>query len=121
MATVPIRQTTRLSGAFLRELRQDLELTIEAMAHILDVDPVTVSCWERMVHPLAPAIQRERLDKLREIATLGQIVYRGDGFRLFLTTPLASFDGQTATQLIEARQFDRVIGALAGDYEGLGH
>jgi hypothetical protein len=39
---------------------------------------------------------------------------------LFLTTPMAVFDDQTAMQLIESGESAQVFSALAEDYEGMG-
>lgn len=51
---------------------------------------------------------------------LGRSVYTPDGFRLFLRTPMPEFGDRTALQMIEQGEFERVIAALAADYEGLG-
>jgi hypothetical protein len=71
--------------------------------------------------PLKDADVRARLAKLQEIATLGLMVYSGDGLREFLTTPLPVFNGYTAIDLMLIGEYDRVIGALAADFEGLGY
>jgi hypothetical protein len=88
---------------------------------MLDVSSKTVERWEaRGVLP--PDTQaRARLAGLRDVVELGRQVYTPDGLVDFLTTPLAEFDGQTALRLIELGQAERVLAALAADYEGLGY
>lgn len=60
------------------------------------------------------------LERFPEVARVGRAIYSAEGLRLFLTTPLSRFDGGTALQLIADGQVDRVVSALAADYEGLG-
>jgi hypothetical protein len=38
-----------------------------------------------------------------------------------MSAPLAEFDGLTPLQLIERGEADRVLAALAADYEGAGY
>jgi hypothetical protein len=59
--------------------------------------------------------------KVSEIVTLGLMVYTADGLREFLTTPLPVFDKHTAIDLMCVGEHDKVIGALAADFEGLGY
>jgi hypothetical protein len=59
--------------------------------------------------------------KISEIITLGLMVYTADGLKDFLNTPLPVFDKHTAIDLICVGEHDRVIGALAADFEGLGY
>jgi hypothetical protein len=59
--------------------------------------------------------------QLREIAELGATVYTREGLAVFLEAPLAEFDGLTALQLIERGEADRVLAAIAADYEGAGY
>jgi hypothetical protein len=61
-----------------------------------------------------------QLARFPEVARLGQAVYTPEGLRLFLTTPSPRFDGRTGLHLLRAGDGDRVISALAADYEGLG-
>jgi hypothetical protein len=76
-----------------------------ALAHVVefDLDPVIAA----------------RLDRFPEIARLALSVYTPDGVRLFLTTPMARFDGRTALDLLDAGEVERVQSALAADYEWL--
>jgi hypothetical protein len=57
----------------------------------------------------------------REVAELGRVVYTPAGLDRFLSTPMAVFDGRTAIELLENDQAERVLAALAADYEGLGY
>jgi hypothetical protein len=56
--------------------------------------------------------------QIRQIVELGRAVYTPEGFAHFLSTPLPTFGGLTALQMIERGQGDQVLGALATDYEG---
>ena len=91
------------------------------MARLLDVSAKTIERWEAQGALPASRAVRERLAKLQEIARLGLLVYTSAGFHRFLTIPLPEFEGRTALQMIELGQEDRVIAALAADYEGLGY
>jgi len=51
---------------------------------------------------------------------LGLSVYTLDGLHRFLRTSYPVFDDRTTLQLIEQGEIERVIVALATDYEGLG-
>jgi transcriptional regulator with XRE-family HTH domain len=101
-------------------MRAELGLSRERMARLLDVSAKTIERWEqRGVAPRSTA-DRQRLLQIQEILELGLIVYTEEGLRLFLTTPMPVFDGSTGLQLIERGEGERVYGALAQDYEGLG-
>jgi hypothetical protein len=91
------------------------------MARVCDVSAKTIERWEETGALPANSMHRLRLTTLREIVELGRVVYREEGFRLFLTTPLRSFESRTPLQAMETGQLERVRRALAGDYEGLGH
>ncbi len=104
-----------------RKIRSDLSLSRERMSRLIDVSAKTIERWEAQDKAPAARLLRERLAKLQEISELGLLVYTRDGLRQFLTTPLPDFDGHTALQLIELGQEDRVLAALAADYEGLGY
>ena len=60
-------------------------------------------------------------DVRAEIEELGLKAYTREGFKEFLSTPLDVFDGHTAQDLIETGHGDRVLAALAQDYEGPGY
>ncbi len=105
----------------LLQPRGDYRLPRERMGRLLDVSAKTIARWEQgdrsPVNGRVPA----QLARLREIADLGRTVYTPDGFAQFLAAPLPAFAGRTALQLIEAGEADRVLAALAADYEGLGY
>lgn len=103
-----------------RDVRRALDLSRERMARLFDVSVKTIERWEARAEPPAGPQVRRRLAQIREIVELGQIVYTPEGFSLFLTTPLPTFDGQTALQMIASGQAERVLAALAEDYEGIG-
>ena len=76
--------------------------------------------WEERPEEFASTISQSHLAKLQEIVDLGLIVYGPDAFRRFMSLPMPAFGGQTALQLIEQGESERVYGALAADYEGQG-
>jgi hypothetical protein len=49
------------------------------------------------------------------------MVYTEAGLKEFLTTPLSIFDQHTALDMMLIGAYDRVISALAADFEGLGY
>jgi transcriptional regulator with XRE-family HTH domain len=104
------------------ELRRDLNLSRERMARLLDVSAETVERWEhrRSLPPRTSSRIRAQVAQIQEVRDLGLCVYTPEGFRQFLKTPLPTFAGRTALQMIEQGQADAVISALAADYEGLG-
>lgn len=104
-----------------RDLREVFRLSRERLARLIGVSAKTVERWE--AKPTRPARDetRARMAQLREIAELGATVYTRDGLGAFLEAPLAEFNGLTALQLIERGEADRVLAALAADYEGAGY
>jgi transcriptional regulator with XRE-family HTH domain len=102
-------------------IREKLSLSQEKLSSLLKVSTKTVNRAEKQHLALKGADVRLRLAKLQEIATLGLMVYTVDGLKEFLTTPLPVFDLHTAIDLMIIGEFDRVIGALAADFEGLGY
>jgi hypothetical protein len=102
------------------ELRHDLDLSRERMARLVDVSSKTVERWEARQAPPADPRVRSQLARIQEMRDLGLSVYTPEGFREFLRTPLPTFGGKTALQMIEQGGIDDVIAALAADYEGLG-
>lgn len=104
-----------------RDLRDAFRLSRERLARLLGVSAKTVERWEaRPTHP-AREDTRARMAQLREIAELGAAVYTRERLADFLDAPLAEWNGLTALQLIERGEADRVIAALASDYEGSGY
>lgn len=102
------------------EIRQNLDLSQERMSYLLHVSAKTLGRWEKS-ETLPNAEAKQHLTKLKEIAELVQMVYTPEGVREFLETPMKVFGGYTALDLIRLGQHDRVIAALAADYEGLGY
>ena len=102
-------------------IRAQLSLSQEKLSSLLKVSTKTVNRAEKQHLPLKDTDVRARLAKLQEIASLGLMVYSSDGLREFLTTPLPVFNGYTAIDLMSIGEYERVIGALAADFEGLGY
>jgi hypothetical protein len=101
-----------------RAIRAALGLSYERMGRLLDVSGRTVERMEDLARPPRSSAVAERLGQLARLVELGQLVYTPEGWRQFLTLPQPRFDGRTALQLIERGEAERVIGALATDYEG---
>jgi len=104
-----------------RDLREAFRLSRERLARLVGVTAKTVERWE--AKPTRPARDetRVRMAQLREIADLGATVYTREGLGDFLEAPLGEFGGLTALQLIERGEADRVLAAIAADYEGAGY
>ena len=102
------------------KLRSDLDLSRERMARLVDVSAKTIERWEERQTLPQSARVRIHLAQIQQMRDLGLSVYTLDGFRLFLRTPLPAFGDCTALQLIERGEIERVISALAADYEGIG-
>ena len=101
-----------------RTIREALSLSYERMGRLLDVSGRTVERMEDVGRPPRSSAVIERLGQLGQIVELGQLVYTAEGWRQFLTLPQPRFGGRTALQLIQRGEAERVIGALATDYEG---
>jgi transcriptional regulator with XRE-family HTH domain len=102
-----------------RALREALGVSPEQMARLLDVSAKSVERWERDGKLPARTAVRQRLAQLQEIVELGLTVLKAEGLLMALHTPAPIFDGCTGLQLIERGQGQRVVGALAGIYEGV--
>jgi transcriptional regulator with XRE-family HTH domain len=101
------------------EIRQNLHLSRERLGGILHVSAKTLERWEKRNEiPNREAIRD--FAKIREIADLAAQVYTPAGVETFLVTPLPAFAGRTALDLMSLGDYDRVLAALAADYEGLG-
>ena len=105
------------------ELRRDLSLSRERMARLVDVSAKTIERWEHHqgLPSSASSRVRQQMAQIQEIRDLGLIVYTPEGFQLFLTTPLPTFAGRTALQMIEQGHAEAGFAALASDYEGVGY
>jgi transcriptional regulator with XRE-family HTH domain len=104
-----------------RDLRRAFQLSRERLARLVGVSAKTVERWE--ARPTRPARDetRLRMAQLREIAELGTAVYGADRLGDFMTAPLAELGGLTPMQLVERGDAERVLAALASDYEGAGY
>ena len=103
-----------------RNIRQSWNLSREGIGRLLHVSAKTYERWEK--GEAAPSQQhRASLAKLKEIEELGLLVYTPDGLKEFMRTPMTAFDGHSALEMITLGQHERVIAALAADYEGLGY
>ena len=113
--------TLDISPVQPRDLRTAFRLSRERLARLIGVSAKTVERWE--ARPVQPARDetRARMATLREIAELGGIVYGPERLGDFMSAPLAEFEGRTPLQLVERGEADRVLAALAADYEGGGY
>ena len=103
------------------QIRSQLHVSRERMAHLMDVSAKTIQRWEEGGALPGSAEVRERLARLQEIVDLGTVVYTSEGFAQFLITPLPTFGRRSALQMIEQGRADAVLAAFAADYEGLGY
>ncbi|MDJ0578369.1 MAG: helix-turn-helix transcriptional regulator [Xenococcaceae cyanobacterium MO_234.B1] len=111
-----------LSSEILNPLtiRQQLHLSQERMSHLLGISSKTLWRWENTdASPSNKA--KPHLAKLKQIASLAEKVYTPEGIAEFMSTPLEEFGGHTAYDIMSLGEYDRVIAALATDYEGLGY
>lgn len=104
----------------LAELRQELGLSRERMARLVDVSVKTVERGETQQALPANIRVRGQLAEIQAIRDPGLLVYARDGFQEFLWTPLPGFAGKTALKKIEQGETGDVLAALAADYERLG-
>lgn len=103
------------------QIRGELDLSRERMGRLMDVSAKTIERWEAQEALPSSARARGQLAQIQEIIDLGMSIYTHTGFLRFLQTPLSTFGGRTALQLIEQGQAEQIISALASDYEGLGY
>ena len=101
------------------QIRQELNLSRERLSRLLHVSAKTLERWEKRNEILDPEANRI-FAKIREISELVHALYVPEGVEAFLMTPQAVFGGRTALDLMSLGEFDKVIAALAADYEGLG-
>jgi hypothetical protein len=100
------------------QLRVELGLSRERMGRLVDASAKSIERWEKGRALPASERQRQALGQLAEIAELGRVVFTEDGFRRFLATPLPALNGRSALATIEVGESARVLGLLAGLYEG---
>ncbi len=107
--------------AGLRQVRESLGLSRERMGRLLSVSARSIENWER-ADRLPPDEGKRRLfAAIAQIRELGLTVYTPEGFITFMNAPMTVFGYQTALHEIEMGRVDRVLGALAADYEGGGY
>lgn len=113
--------TIRAAPVQPRDLREAFRLSRERLARLIGVSAKTVERWE--ANPTQPARDeiRARMAQLREIADLGAAVYTREGLADFMVAPLSEYAGLTPLQLIERGEAEKVLAALAADYEGAGY
>lgn len=102
------------------EIRQGLALSQERLGALLRISPKTVSRWERAQRRPTDEDVLRKMSKLREIVELGARIYKPEGLKEFLSTPLPVFGGRSGLDLIGLGEFEPVIAALAADFEGTG-
>ena len=105
-----------------RKLRERLGVSLERMGRLLDVSASTIHRWEaqRRAAPRASRWKR-RLAVVDEVVRLGRVVYGERGIPRLPDQPTERVRRLTALQLIERGEEERVLAALASDYEGLGY
>jgi transcriptional regulator with XRE-family HTH domain len=101
-------------------IRQELSLSQERFANLLRVSAKTVSRWEKEARQPTDTNQLERLARLKEIASLGRMIYTAEGLKEFLSTPLPIFGGKAGLDLLQLGDYEPVMAALAADFEGTG-
>ncbi|GEM_PF-2532719 len=102
------------------DIRKRLALSTERLGVMLQVSSRTVIRWEEARHKPTTQNHIIAINKLKEIIDLGCAVYTPEGLQEFIFKPQPVFDGHTAFQLISIGDYDRVLSALAADYEGAG-
>ena len=102
------------------DIRKRLALSTERLGVMLQVSSRTVIRWEEARHKPTTQNHIIAINKLKEIIDLGCAVYTPKGLQEFIFKPQPVFDGHTAFQLISIGDYDRVLSALAADYEGAG-
>lgn len=114
---VPVSSPSQIDQ---RAIRAGLGLSRERMARIFDVSAKTIERWETTTNRPKSLPDRKLLSDLAEIVEVGELVYGVEGFHEFLSTPLATFAGSTPLQVLMRGEQERVLQALAQDYDGLG-
>ena len=115
-------QTPTVPVPDVREMREALGLSRERTGPLFGVSGRTIERWEaRQALPTNDPLRMARIAAVQEIIDLGTSIYTPAGLQQFLRLPLAVFHGHTALQLLERGETEPVLGALASDYEGIGH
>jgi len=98
----------------------NLPLSIERMGNLFHVSSKTVQRWKERKFAPSQEDVLQKLSRVIEVVELGRKVYTPEGLGEFLTTPLPVFGHRSAVQLMAEGEYDKVLGALADDFEGLG-
>ncbi|MDO8658238.1 MAG: hypothetical protein Q7K55_05845 [Candidatus Levybacteria bacterium] len=59
-----------------------------------------------------------RKERLKEIRELGNIVFTGEGYKIYMNSSYKGFDGKTPVQMVKDGNDEAVLRDLAGLYEG---
>ena len=102
-----------------RAVRLAMGISRDRMGRLLEVTSKTVARLEDENRLPAQAAAATRLARLKEIVDLGLLVFTPEGFAQFIATPLPTFDGLNALQMIERGEIERVYAELASTYEGV--
>ena len=102
-----------------RAVRLSLGISRDRMGRLLEVTSKTVARLEDQERLPAQSAAATRLAKLKELVDLGLLVYTPEGFAQFMATPLPTFGGLNALQMIERDDIERVYAELASTYEGV--
>jgi len=102
-----------------RAVRRSLGISRDRMGRLLDLTSKTVARLEDQERLPAQSAAATRLAKLKELVDLGLLVYMPEGFTQFMATPLPTFGGLSALQMIERGDIERVYAELASTYEGV--
>jgi hypothetical protein len=109
-----------IRGRNLGYLFANLPLSFERMGNLFHVSSKTVQRWKEGTYTPSGRDVLGTLSRVIEVIELGRKVYTPEGLEEFVTTPLPGFGHRTAIQLMAEGEYDKVLGALADDHEGLG-
>ena len=122
---MPLRTSSNLiagrnQAISTRRIRGELGVSQERLARACNVSSRTVERWEK--NDTLPSSNEEIrcLERLAQIAELGETVFGKETFLRFMKLPHPIFDGRTPWEVIERGEADRVLSVLAAEYEGLG-
>ena len=103
-----------------RRIRGELGVSQERLARACNVSSRTVERWEKNDTLPSSSEEIRCLERLDQIAELGETVFGKETFLRFMKLPHPIFDGRTPWEVIERGEAERVLGVLAAEYEGLG-
>jgi len=107
---------TELEHLELGRLRGRLGISQETLARALEVSGRSVERWESGSSPNDPRVLAA-LDRVREIARLGEEVY-GETLPTFMRTPRRSLEGRTPTQALARGDIEALYIVLVREAEG---